>query len=99
MEGVRAPEFRPYWIRYIVAFWAGEKLKWVRDNIVVACLSSLAPGLVIAGISAALSDHKWRAATYATLLTYAGLFALFLSGGWFLLRLNLIGSGSNSSMA
>ena len=78
MEGARAPEFRPYWIRYIVAFWAGEKLKWARDNIVVACLSSLAPGLIVAGIRAALSDHKWRAATYATLLTYAALFALFL---------------------
>ena len=79
MEGARAPEFRPYWIRYIVAFWAGEKLKWARDNILVACLCSLAPGLIAAGISAALSDNKWRAATYATLLTYAGLFALFLT--------------------
>jgi len=79
MEGARAPEFRPYWIRYIVAFWAGEKLKWARDNILVACLCSLAPGLIAAGISAALSDDKWRAVTYATLLTYAGLFALFLS--------------------
>jgi hypothetical protein len=29
--------------------------------------------------SAALSDHKWRVAAYATLLTYAGLFALFLT--------------------
>jgi len=38
----------------------------------------LAPGLIAAGISAALSDHKWRAAAYATLLTYGGLFALFL---------------------
>jgi hypothetical protein len=79
MEGARAPEFRPYWIRYIIAFWAGEKLKWARDNILVACLCSLAPGLIAAGISAALGDNKWRAATYATLLTYAGLFALFLT--------------------
>jgi hypothetical protein len=79
MEGARAPEFRSYWIRYIVAFWAGEKLKWARDNILVACLCSLAPGLIGAGISAALSEDKWRAATYAMLLTYAGLFALFLT--------------------
>ena len=79
MEGARAPEFRPYWIRYIMAFWAGEKLKWARDNILVACLCSLAPGLISAGISITLSDNKWRAATYATLLTYAGLFALFLT--------------------
>jgi hypothetical protein len=79
MEGARAPEFRSYWIRYIVAFWAGEKFKWARDNILVACLCSLAPGLIAAGISAAMSDDKWRVATYATLLTYAGLFALFLT--------------------
>lgn len=79
MEGARALKFRPYWIRYIVTFWAGEKLKWARDNILVACLCSLAPGLIATGISAALSDNKWRAATYATLLTYTGLFALFLS--------------------
>jgi hypothetical protein len=78
MEGARAPKFRPYWIRYIVAFWAGEKLKWVRDNVLVACVCSITPGLIAAGISAALSDDKWRAAAYATLLTYAGLFALFL---------------------
>ena len=82
MEGARALKFRPYWIRYIVAFWAGERLKWARDNILVACLCSLAPGLIAAGISTALSDNKWRAATYATLLTYAGLFALFLT--WWL---------------
>jgi hypothetical protein len=31
------------------------------------------------GISAALSDDKWRAVAYATLLTYAGLFAVFLT--------------------
>src|SRR5437667_1925673 len=43
-----------------------------------ACVCSLAPGLIAAGISAALSDDKWLAATYATLLTYGGLFALFL---------------------
>ena len=79
MEGARAPKFRPYWIRYIVAFWAGEKLKWVRDNVLVACVCSIAPGLIAAGISAALSDDKWRAAAHATLLTYAGLFALFLA--------------------
>jgi hypothetical protein len=79
MEGAGAPKFRhPYWIRYIVAFWAGGKLRWVRDNIIIACLCSIAPGLIAAGISAALSDHKWRAASYASLLTYGGLFALFL---------------------
>ncbi len=78
MEGARAPKFRPYWIRYLVAFSAGEKLKWARDNVLVACLCSLAPGLIAAGIGAALSDHKWRAASFATLLTYGGLFALFL---------------------
>jgi len=73
--GLRGPpKFRPYWIRYIVAFWAGEKLKWVRDKVLVACLCSIAPGLIAAGISAALSDDKWRAAAYAILLTYAGLF-------------------------
>lgn len=79
MEGARAPEFRSYWIRYIVAFWTTEKLKWARDNILIACLCSLAPGLFTAGISAAVSDDKWRAATHATLLTYSGLFALFLT--------------------
>src|SRR5216684_6696095 len=77
MEGARAPK-SPYWIRYIVAFWAGENLKWARDNVLVACVCSLAPGLIAAGIGAALSDHKWRTVTYATLLTYGGLFALFL---------------------
>jgi hypothetical protein len=79
MEGARAPEFRSYWIRYIVAFWATEKLKWARDNILIACLCSLAPGLIAASISAAVSDDEWRAATHATLLTYSGLFALFLT--------------------
>jgi len=79
MEGARAPEFRSYWIRYIVAFWATEKLKWARDNILIACLCSLAPGLIATGIIAAVSDDKWRAATHATLLTYSGLFALFLT--------------------
>ncbi len=78
MEGARAPKFRPYWIRYIVVFWAGEKLRWARDNVLIACVCSLAPGLTAAGVSAALSDHKWRAAAHATLLTYGGLFALFL---------------------
>ena len=77
MEGARAPE-SPYWIRYIVAFWAGENLKWARDNVLVACVCSLAPGLIAAGIGAALSDHKWRTVAYVTLLTYGGLFALFL---------------------
>jgi len=77
MEGARAPK-SPYWIRYIVAFWAGETLKWARDNVLVACVCSLAPGLIAAGIGAALSDHKWRTVAYATLLTYGGLFALFL---------------------
>jgi hypothetical protein len=79
MGGGRASEFRHYWMRYTLAFWAGEKLQWARDNILVACLCSIAPGLIAAGLSAALSDHKWRTATYATLLTYAGLFVLFLS--------------------
>ena len=78
MEGARSRQFRPYWIRYLVAFWAGEKVKWARDNVLVAFVCSLAPGLIAAGISAALSGHKWRAAAYATLLTYSGLFALFL---------------------
>jgi len=79
MEGGQTPQSRPYWIRYVVALWAGEKLKWARDNVLIACVCSLAPGLIAAGISAALSDHKWRAAAYATLLTYGGLFALFLA--------------------
>ncbi len=78
MEGARSRHSRPYWIRYLVAFWAGEKVKWARDNVLVAFVCSLAPGLIAAGISAALSDHKWRAAAHATLLTYGGLFALFL---------------------
>ncbi len=79
MRGARASEFRHYWMRFIAAFWAGEELKWVRDNILLACLCSIAPGLIAAGLGAALSDDKWRAATYATLLTYAGLFVLFLT--------------------
>ena len=79
MEGGQTPQSRPYWIRYLVAFWAGEKLKWARDNVLIACVCSLAPGLIAAGISAALSDHKWRAAAYATLLTYVGLLAQFLT--------------------
>src|SRR5207253_8635012 len=78
MKGARSAQSRPYWIRYVVAFWAVEKLTWARDNVLIACVCSLAPGLIAAGISAAISDHKWRAATYATLLTYGGLFALFL---------------------
>jgi len=78
MGGATAPKSRPYWIRYSAAFWAGEKLRWVRDSVLIACACSLVPGLIAAGISAALSDRKWRAAAYATLLTYGGLFALFL---------------------
>jgi hypothetical protein len=79
MRGAQASEFRHYWMRFIAAFWAGEGLKWVRDNVLVACLCSIAPGLIAAGLGAALSDDKWRVATYATLLTYAGLFVLFLT--------------------
>src|SRR5438876_1089691 len=78
MKGARSAQSRPYWIRYVVAFWAVEKLTWAKDNVLIACVCSLAPGLIAAGISAAISDHKWRAVTYATLLTYGGLFALFL---------------------
>src|SRR5437879_2021057 len=71
----------------VLVFWtissrslsAAEKLKWAKDNVLIACVCSLAPGLIAAGISAALSDDKWLAATYATLLTYGGLFALFLT--------------------
>jgi hypothetical protein len=77
MDGA-TPKFRPYWVRYLAGFWATEKLRWARDNVLIASVCSLAPGLIAAGISAALSDHKWRAAAYATLLTYSGLFALFL---------------------
>src|SRR2546426_8134888 len=79
MKGARSAQSRPYWVRYVVAFWAVEKLKWAKDNVLIACVCSLAPGLIAAIISAAISDHKWRAATYATLLTYGGLFALFLT--------------------
>ena len=79
MKGARSAQSRPYWIRYVVAFWAVEKLTWAKDNVLIACVCSLAPGLIAAGISAAISDHKWRAVTYATLLTYGGLFALFLT--------------------
>src|SRR5207253_9927310 len=79
MKGARSAQSRPYWMRYVVAFWAVEKLTWAKDNVVIACVCSLAPGLIAAGISAAISDQKWRAATYATLLTYGGLFALFLT--------------------
>ena len=79
MKGARSAQSRPYWIRYVVAFWAVEKLTWAKDNVLVACVCSLAPGLIAAGISAAISDQKWRAATYATFLTYGGLFALFLT--------------------
>src|SRR5213596_4052451 len=78
MKGARSAQSRPYWIRYVVAFWAVEKLTWAKDNVLIACVCSLAPGLIAAIISAAISDQKWRAATYATLLTYGGLFALFL---------------------
>ena len=78
MEGAKSAQSRPYWIRYIATLWAGEKLKWARDNVLVACLCSLAPGLIAGGTSAALSDHVWRAAAHATLLTYGGLFAFSL---------------------
>ncbi len=79
MTAAQTSEFRHYWMRFIAAFWAGEGLKWVRDKVLVACLCSIAPGLIAAGLGAALSDDKWRVATYATLLTYAGLFVLFLT--------------------
>ena len=78
MESTKFPEPRPYWIRYLVTFWAGEELKWAGDNVLVALVCSLAPGLIVGGISAALSSQKWRAAAHATLLTYGGLFGLFL---------------------
>jgi hypothetical protein len=79
MRGAQASEFRHYWMRFIAAFWAGAELKWVRDHVLVGCLCSIAPGVIAAGLGAALSDDKWRVATYATLLTYAGLFVLFLT--------------------
>ncbi len=63
MKGARSAQSRPYWIRYVVAFWAVEKLTWAKDNVLIACVCSLAPGLIAAGISAALSDDKWLAAT------------------------------------
>jgi len=75
MEGARAPSSVPIGSLHCRVL-GGRNLKWARDNILVACLCSLAPGLICCRISAALSDDKWRAATYATLLTYAGLFAL-----------------------
>src|SRR5438105_1989371 len=77
MKGARSAQSRPYWIRYTLAFWPGETLNWARDNILIACACSLAPGLLAAGISAAIGDDKWRAAS-ATLLTYGGLFVLLL---------------------
>src|SRR5438445_9334941 len=76
--GERSAQSRPYWIRYVVAFWAVEKLTWAKDNVLIACVCSLAPGLIAAGISAAISDDKWLVATYETLLTYDGLFSLFM---------------------
>src|SRR5260370_2328053 len=79
MTAAQTSEFRLYWMRFIAVFWAGEGLKWVRDKVLVACLCSIAPGLIAAGLGATLSDDKWRVATYATLLTYAGLFVLFLT--------------------
>ena len=78
MENAKSPESRPYWIRYVVTFWAGEQLKWARDNVLLALVCSLAPGLIVGGITAALSNQKWRALAHATLLTYGGLFASFL---------------------
>src|SRR5213080_4956366 len=56
MKGARSAQSRPYWVRYVVAFWAVEKLTWAKDNVLIACVCSLAPGLIAAGISAALSD-------------------------------------------
>jgi hypothetical protein len=79
MKGAHASEFRRYWMRYVVAFWAGDALRFARDNILVACVCSIAPGLIAAGVGGALSDDKWRVAIYATLLTYASLFVLFLT--------------------
>src|SRR5205807_10102215 len=81
MKGARSAQSRPYWVRYVVAFWAVEKLTRAKDNVLIACVCSLAPGLIAAGISAAISDRKWRAVTYATLLTYGGLLALLLMRG------------------
>src|SRR2546425_10621950 len=57
----------------------GRKTHMGKRHVLIACVCSLAPGLIAAGISAALSDDKWLAATYATLLTYGGLFGLFLT--------------------
>jgi hypothetical protein len=60
-------------------FWRiGRKGVSVRKSAPVCKAIPKSSHGVAAGISAALSDHKWRAATNATLLTYAGLFALFL---------------------
>ncbi len=58
MEGAKAPESRPYWIRYIVAFWAIEKLKWAMDNVLIACLCSVTPGLIAAGLGPGLSHRE-----------------------------------------
>jgi len=44
MTGAKSAQSRPYWIRYIVAFWSWEKLKWAKDNVLIACVCSLAPG-------------------------------------------------------
>src|SRR5207248_3172995 len=78
MKGASSAQSRPYWIRYVVAFWAVEKLTWAKDNVLIACVCSLAPGLIAVRISTAISDHMWRKATYATLLKSGRLFALFL---------------------
>jgi hypothetical protein len=78
MKGARGPEFRSYWIRYLGALWTGKELRWARDNVLIACVCSLVPGLIIVGISAALTDYQWRTAAHATLVTYLGLLALFL---------------------
>src|SRR2546427_183321 len=97
MKGARSAQSRPYWIRYVVAFWAVEKLTWAKDNVLIACVCSLAPGLIAAGISAAISDHKWRTVTYATLLTYGGLFALFLMWRLVATPWSLVRGGQGSS--
>jgi hypothetical protein len=78
MKGARIAEFRPYWIRYLRALWAGEKLRWVRDNILITCVCSLLPGLITAGVSAVFNDYQWRAVARATLVTYSALLALCL---------------------
>jgi hypothetical protein len=38
MKGAKSAQSRPYWIRYIVAFWSWKKLKWAKDNVLLACV-------------------------------------------------------------